>query len=398
MTGTPIVTVRSIFSPEALIMLISEQMQTVSERRGISMSDSETVKIRAAQIHSQHVVIDGHCHLAKGIVNARESGETDVFKKHFLPLLQAGGVRAVLFIIGGDNVSMVNGSDLFLWGTLNVMDHCFQEIEANRETLSICTTAGELDQALADGKIAFILGLEGGRPLEGRPMQDELSTLRILYRLGVRSVQLTGNGRNRLADGVAETGTNGGLTRFGRAVVEDMNRLGMLLDISHLAPAGVEDVLSIYNGGIVASHANARAVCNHPRNLTDDVIRAIAERKGVVGLSLFSTLIDKDKEMATVEDLVDHIDHIASLVGIDYVALGPDFSEFAFGVNAWTGGRGNMEGMNYGSKEHYFHPQLKDWRHFPHITECMLQRGYAEEDVAKVLGENFLRLYRTAMA
>lgn len=362
------------------------------------MSGSEKIKSLAARIHAKRVVIDGHCHLAKGIVTARQSGETDVFKKHFLPLLQAGGIKAVLFIIGGDNISMVNGSDLFLWGTLNVMDHCLQEFEANRDSLALCTTAAGLDRALAEGKIAVILGLEGGRPLEGRPMQDELSTLRILYRLGVRSVQLTGNGRNRLADGVAENATNGGLTRFGRAVVEEMSRLGMLLDISHLSPAGIDDVLAICHGSILASHANARAVCDHPRNLTDDVIRAIAARNGVVGLSLFSTLINKEKETATVDDLVDHIDYIARLVGIDYVALGPDFSEFVFGVNAWTGGKGNMEGMQYGSKEHYFHPQLKDWRHLPHITECMLHRGYTEDEAAKVLGENFLRLYRSAMA
>ncbi len=362
------------------------------------MPGSENIESLVARIHERRVITDGHCHLAKGIVTARESGQTGVFRKHFLPLLRTGGVKAVLFIIGGDNISMVSGSDLFLWGTLNVLDHCFQEFEENRDSLMVCTTADGIDKALSDGKIAVILGLEGGRPLEGRPMRDELSTLRILYRLGVRSVQLTGNGRNRLADGVAETRTNGGLTRFGISVVQEMNRLGMLLDISHLSPAGIADVLANFSGQIVASHANARAVCDHPRNLTDEVIRAIAERNGVVGLSLFSTLINTDKEMADVNDLVDHIDYISRLVGIEHVGLGPDFSEFVFGINAWTGDRGNMEGMQYGSKENYYHPQLRDWRHLPHITGRMLERGYSEAEAAKVLGENFLRLYRSVLA
>jgi membrane dipeptidase len=171
----------------------------------------------------------------------------------------------------------------------------------------------------------------------------------------------------------------------------------MIIDISHLAPAGVNDVLDVTNGPIIASHSNARAVCDHPRNLEDEIIRRIAERGGMIGLTLFSTLINKQKELATVEDLADHIDHIARLVGIDFVGLGPDFSEFSIRISQWSGARGNMEGLQYGNKESYFHPELRDWRHLPNISRTLLKRGYSEGDIEKVLGENFLRFYRKVL-
>jgi membrane dipeptidase len=361
------------------------------------MGDLQELKRRAAEIHEKSIVIDGHCHLMKELVARRDLGERENFKNYYLPLLQKGGIKALLLVIGGDNNSIVKGSDLMLWGALEVIDNLYQELEECPDVLRLCTRSSEIDRALEEEKIIAIMGLEGGRPLEGRPMQDSLSSLRTFHRLGVRSVQLTGNGRNRLADGIAETRTNGGLTRFGVSVVKEMNRLGMLIDISHLAPAGVYDVLDLTEGPIVASHSNANAVCDHPRNLGDEVIKLIAERGGVVGLSFFSTLVNKDKDLATVEDLVDHIVYIADLVGIDHIGLGPDFSEFSIRFSQWTGVKGNMEGIQYGNKESYFHPELRDWQHFPNVTRSLLKRGYREEAVRKVLGENFLRIYKKVL-
>ena len=360
------------------------------------MNDPE-LEQRIAEIHRRTVVIDGHCHLMKELMVKRDMGEKALFRDYYCPMFRELGVKAVLLIIGGDNNSMIKGSDLMLWGTLDVIDHFNQELEECGDFIALCRNKAEIDDALKAGKLIVILGLEGGRPLEGRPMQDSLSILRVLRQLGVRSVQLTGNGRNRLGDGIAEVGTNGGLTRFGAAVVKEMARLGMLLDISHLAPAGVNDVLRLTDGPLVASHSNARAVCDHPRNLPDDLIKEIARRGGVVGLTLFSTLINKDKDLSDVHDLVDHIDHICGLVGPDHVGLGPDFSEFSIRISQWTGIRGNMEGVQYGNKESYFHPDLKGWKQFPNITSELLTRGYPEEAIEKVLGGNFLRLYRQVL-
>jgi len=361
------------------------------------MVDPQELEIKTAKIHEKTVVIDGHCHLMKELAIKRDMGERRVFKNYHLPLLQKGGVKALLLIIGGDNNSMIKGSDMMLWGAIEVLDTFYQELEECPDVLQLCTRSVDIDHALDRGKVAAILGLEGGRALEGRPGQDTLSCLRTFYRLGVRSIQLTGNGRNRLADGIAEEHTQGGLSRFGITVIKEMSRLGMIIDISHLSPAGVRDVLNLTEGPIVASHSNTRSVCDHPRNLTDEIIKKIAKRDGVVGLTLFSTLINKDNELATVEDLADHIDHIAELVGVEHVGLGPDFSEFSIRISQWTGMRGNMEGMQYGDKENYFHPELKDWTHFPNITQCLLRRGYSEEAIGKVMGENFLRVYKRVL-
>ena len=352
---------------------------------------------RIAKLHDRSVVVDGHCHLMKELAIKRDMGERQVFKNYHLPLLQKGGVKALLLIIGGDNNAMIKGSDLMLWGAMEILDSFYQELEECPDVLQLCTRSSGIDEALDQGKVAVILGLEGGRALEGRPGQDSLSCLRTFYRLGVRSIQLTGNGRNRLADGIAEEHTQGGLSRFGISVIKEMSRLGMIIDLSHLSPAGVRDVMDLTEGPIVASHSNARAVCDHPRNLTDEIIKKIAKRDGVVGLTFFSTLINKEKELATVEDLADHIDHITELVGVEHVGLGPDFSEFSIRISQWTGMRGNMEGMQYGDKENYFHPELKDWTHFPNISRCLLKRGYSAEAIGKVMGENFLRVYKRVL-
>ena len=361
------------------------------------MTDPQELERRTSEIHRRSILVDGHCHLTKELIGKRDQGERKVFKNYYFPLFNKVGLKVLLLIVGGDNNANVKGSDLMLWGALEVIDYVYRELEECPEVVELCTRSSDIDETLKKGKIAVILGLEGGRPLEGRPMQDSLSTLRAFYRLGVRSLQLTGNGRNRLADGIAETRTKGGLTQFGVAVVKEMNRLGMIVDISHLAPAGVMDMLNLSEGPVIASHSNTRAICDHPRNLTDEIIKKIAEHGGVVGLSFFSTLINKDKDLPTVEDLVDHIDHIVNLVGIDYVGLGPDFSEFSIRISQWSGARGDMEGVQYGNKDSYFHPELRDWSHLPNVTRSLLKRGYSEEAIQKVLGENFLRVYKKVL-
>jgi membrane dipeptidase len=209
--------------------------------------------------------------------------------------------------------------------------------------------------------------IEGGEPLAG-----DLGVLRMLHRLGIRMIGLTWYYRNALADGLWERRTKGGLTRFGVDVVAEMARLGMIPDVSHLTDEGFWDLLDVTNSPVIASHSNARAVCASPRNLTDEQITALAERGGVVGLNFSSRHVKEGG--ATVQDLVDHVDHIVELVGADYVGLGSDFD----------GTRTPPVG-------------LEDASQHPNFTRELVARGYSDAEIMKILGANHLRVFTAVL-
>jgi membrane dipeptidase len=194
----------------------------------------------------------------------------------------------------------------------------------------------------------------------------------MVHRLGVRWIGLTWSRRNAAGDGVAELRTGGGLTEFGVGLVEEMNRLGMVVDIAHLAPAGVEDVFEVCAGPVVASHANAHTLCPIPRNLTDAQLEEVARSGGVVGAVFYPAFITDGEEPATLDMLLDHVDHMVSVMGPEHVGLGSDFDGF-FGPTPIG---------------------LEDAGKMPNITAGLLARGYAVEDVRKILGENWLRVFR----
>jgi len=196
--------------------------------------------------------------------------------------------------------------------------------------------------------------------------------LRTVYRLGVRWVGLTWSLRNQAGDGVAEARTGGGLTRFGVSLVQEMNRLGMVVDIAHLAPAGVRDVFEICQGPVVASHANAHALCPVSRNLTDAQLAGVAASGGVVGVVYVPDFITDGEAPASLDMLLDHVDHIVRVAGLDHVGLGSDFD--GFGDPPPVG--------------------LEDVSCVPNVTAGLLERGYGAEDVRKMLGGNWLRVIR----
>jgi membrane dipeptidase len=264
-----------------------------------------------------------------------------------------------------------------------------EEADAS-DSLAILRSAGDLDEALARGRIGLLLHLEGCRPLMG-----SLAGLQSLFELGIRSAQLTWNGGNELADGVGVP-QPAGLTKLGREALREMQRLGVLVDVSHLAPAGVRDVLELTERPVVASHANAAALHLHPRNLTDDQIRGIAATGGVVGLCFVPTFIGPP---ATVERLVDHADHMASLVGTDHLALGPDYVEMAL-PTMLADMRGDPMYADGGDGP-------PEWAVFPEglqrvetlatLSAALLERGWSQGDVVKVLGGNALRVLRSVL-
>ncbi|MDI7277690.1 MAG: dipeptidase, partial [Anaerolineae bacterium] len=242
----------------------------------------------------------------------------------------------------------------------------FYEAAAATPDLVLATRAADVRRAKTEGRLAGIIGLEGAEALRG-----DLGILRVLYRLGLRNLGITWSVRNEAADGVGEARTGGGLTEFGVRLVKEANRLGIMVDVAHLAPAGVRDVLALCDGPVVASHANARAVCDHARNLTDEQLEALAAKGGVVGVTFVPSFVAAERERQSVETLLDHVDHIVRVAGVDHVGLGSDFDGYD---------TAQLAGM-------------PDATALPAITAGLQARGYSEEAISKVLGANWLRVF-----
>ena len=236
---------------------------------------------------------------------------------------------------------------------------------AHEDKLMFFTKVSDVREAERKGKVAAMLSIEGGEAVEA-----DLGVLRMLHRLGVRAMTLTWNGRNQIADGAAEARTKGGLTNFGVELVGEMNRIGMVVDVSHISDAGFFDVIETTTKPIIASHSNCRALCNHRRNLTDEMIKALADKGGVMGMNFAPDFIDGRKENATLERLLDHVGHVVKIAGVDHVGLGSDFD----GIETTPKG-------------------LEDVARMPYLTEGLIKKGYKEDYILKILGENFLRVF-----
>lgn len=205
--------------------------------------------------------------------------------------------------------------------TLYYIDKFYTELEKNKGALVQIKTAQDIQKVIAEGRTGAMLTIENGSVLEG-----EISNLRNLYRLGVRAMSLTWNGRNEIADGIGET-RGAGLSDFGRQVVLEMNRIGMMIDVSHLSDQGLDEVIKLSEKPIMASHSNSRAVSFHKRNLSDCQIKRLAEQGGIMGLNLYQPFLNKTG-VATLEDCLLHIRHIINVGGVDCLVLGSDFDGF----------------------------------------------------------------------
>jgi membrane dipeptidase len=319
-------------------------------------------------LHRSSIVFDGHCDTLLRVVEdqlklAERSSEGHID----LPRLREGGVTAQVFAMFIEDRYLPAGAAK---QTLRVLDAFYRELEANADALVLATKAAHVEQAKAAGKVAAIIGCEGAESLEG-----EIALLRMFHRLGLRLLTVAWSRRNQAADGAWEARTGGGLTRFGVKLVEECNQLGILLDISHLSPAGVKDVLDLTSAPVVASHSNARALCPNPRNLTDEQLVALAEKGGVIGVTFVPGFISEQNEEASLDKLLDHVDHIVQVAGVEHVGLGSDFDGFRPPAPAG----------------------LEDATHLPDITAGLVERGYSEGDVRKVLGLNWMRVFRQAV-
>lgn len=322
-------------------------------------------KQSAPELHFSAIVIDGHCdsigdqlEKTRSLATRAETGHLD------LPRLHQGGVTAQFFACYVPVPYQRHGATSHALERLDQL-HLLAEQETDKFVIARC--AGDIVRAKQEGKIAAIAGLEGAEALDA-----SIGVLRQFHRLGVRNLGLAWNYRNAACDGVSESRTNGGLTEFGVKVVEECNRLGMLIDVSHLSPAGLDDVLKVSRQPIIASHSNARTLCDFPRNLTDAQMAAIAARGGVVGVTFVNAFLNVEKpEAASFDDVIAHIEYMLKRIGPDHVAIGSDFDGCTTPVD------------------------LPDVTHYPRITQKLLERGHAPAVIRKVLGENLLRVIAT---
>jgi Zn-dependent dipeptidase, microsomal dipeptidase homolog len=246
----------------------------------------------------------------------------------------------------------------------SILDYIYMQMEEHG-SFSICRNYDEIMQAFENNKIASIISIENGSVLQG-----QLSALRMFYKLGVRSICLTWNYANEIADGVKDARLDRGLTSFGREVVLEMNRLGMLVDVSHLSEKSFWDVMETAKAPLMASHSNSKAYCSHPRNLNNDQLNAIKLNSGFVGINLYPVFLN-DSGKASLDDIVRHIEHIVSIVGEDHIGLGTDFD----GIESLPEGIGGLQDIN-------------------RIFERLLALNYSNSFVEKFAGDNLVHIIK----
>ncbi len=318
-------------------------------------------------LHHQSVIIDTHCDtLGRVYEGQRRLGEASRLGQFDLPRARAGGLTCELLATFMDTCRSGSG----IRQTLHYIDIFYQELDAYPDLALLALSTADIARAKAEGKVALMLSMEGAEGLEG-----DMRALRVFYRLGLRCLGLTWNRRNEAADGLGERRSGGGLTEFGVELVKECNRLGIVLDLAHLAPAGVQDVLALSEAPVVATHANCHALWPHPRNLTDAQLEGIARSGGVVGVTPVPPFLGPDECHSRLDVLLNHVDHMLTVMGENHVGLGLDFD----GV-----GDIRTEG-------------LEDIAKLPNLTQALAERGHNESTIRKILGENFLRVFKAVL-
>jgi membrane dipeptidase len=251
---------------------------------------------------------------------------------------------------------------------IQIIDKLYEQFEIYKDNVMLCCNDNDIQTALMEDKVAAVLSIEGGDALQG-----DLSTLRIFYRLGVRSICLTWNHRNEIADGASDSSTGGGLTPFGSKVISEMNSLGMLIDLSHLSEKGFWDVMHQTSDPIIVSHSNAKSICDHRRNLSNEQIIALKTNGGVMGINLYPFFLTGTTK-ASLTDIIKHIEHISGLIGTEHIGIGADFD----GIEITPVGIAGVEDIKK-------------------IYNELLKLNYSEESIKKLAGGNFMRVIKRVL-
>lgn len=359
----------------------------------------ENLSERARHINDKSLFVDVHNHMMFEFAIRHALGEKDIFASYYAPQLRSGGINVIATSVGANSPCVCNLTDNLEFGCFEQIDMLRIE-EGHSSDFRICCNVQEIEKAVADNKIAILLAFEGARGLEGRPEEESLCMLRTFYRLGLRINCICGGARTRFGDGMGEARADAGLTTFGIKLVEEMNRLGILVDLTHMTNRTFFDTLEVSSKPVLISHIGVKAVCDTPANLDDKRIKAIGANGGVIGMEMVKTEIIKGSqetgERVTFEDVIRHIDHIVDLVGIDHVGIGLDFDNFELIHNihrAMCPAPGSIEGFYTGvPKGNHMLDEPKDLAGSWVIAEYLVRHGYSDEDIGKILGGNMMRL------
>ena len=325
-------------------------------------------------------IIDMHFDLPMDLYEKRQ--RRDVLETEFLPEFEAGKVSVVGAAIYIEDRYL---SDAGLRVALDQIARLYAEASASGRA-AICKNFREIQTARETGKIAFLITMEGVEPLG-----TNLNQLRVFYELGVRSIGLTHARTNAAGHGGAFTPSGSspeGLTAFGREVVRECETLGVIIDLAHINPAGFEEILSITTKPPIVSHTNARRYYDIERNISDEQIKMIGERHGVIGIN--SILVSPRDDESTLDRYIDHIEHIATLIGIDSVGIGFDFFEFIYGQ--WPKSRQKELAAKFTTP--HFISDLKNHSNGGNLTRKLVERGFSDEQIEKILRGNWIRIFR----
>ena len=344
----------------------SFRLAAVPKRAVRIENTEEPIKLtaRAVALHRQALVVDGHNDLPYKLRNVSfDRLDLLSYQSQFhtdIPRLVQGGVGAQFWAAYVPIQTIKSGESSRY--CLEQMDLIHRMVSRYEQVFELAVNAKQIRSIRKRGKIACLIGIEGGHAIE-----NSLALLRMYYRLGARYMTLTHNQTLDWADAATGEARHGGLTEFGEQVVQEMNRLGMLIDISHVSADTMRDVLQATRAPVIASHSSAFALQAHPRNVPDDVLQRLVGNGGVVMVNFYSTFLVGKTRAATLHNVLDHIDHIVKVAGINHVGLGSDFD----GITRVPG-------------------QLEDVSRFPYITQGLIDRGYSDKQILKVLGGNLL--------
>ena len=337
----------------------------------------KSIEERIDQLHTDGV-IDLHFDMLMDLYEKRD--RTNVLATDYLPELEAGNIGVLGAAIYIEDRYM---PEMGLRVGLDQIARVYAEAEQCTR-FAICKSYQEILHARKDRKIALLITMEGVEPLG-----TDLELLRVFYELGVRAIGLTHARRNAAGDGgvFASTGSSrDGLTGFGRDVVRQCEALGVIVDLAHISPAGFEDILAITTKPPIVSHTNARRYYDIERNISDEQVKMIGERRGVIGIN--SVLVSPKEEESTLDRYIDHIEHVISLIGIDGVGIGFDFFEFIY--RQWPESAKKELAAKFTTP--HFIPNLTNHSHTRNLTRRLIERGFSDEQIEKILRGNWMRI------